>query len=393
MNRFAGCPGSGHDPDMMYRTTAAIAGRLIILLPILLLAATLRAGPRSRAGEPGLAEATTARGAPALEEEAWLTVVRRLCAPDLAGRGLGEPGLERAAVYLAAALEEAGLEPLFDGAYLQPFTRRLSSPWRAGAALRLGPRELEPGRDFVPLAFSEAGEVEAELVFVGYGLRLPSAGYDDYEGLDVRGKVVLALRHEPRQFSDDAAFLGPRPLRAADPRVKALTARERGARALILVNDPRYAQAFPAEDRPFHARERAASAGILAAHLPWKVAERELGAIGVDLAALQRQIDAKGRPASRALGVQARAMIELSHREARLYNVGGLLPGDPARPWTLLGGHYDHLGRAEGDAGYYPGADDNASGVAGVVLLARALAAAPPRGRGPIAYVLFTGEE
>jgi len=326
-------------------------------------------------------------------EDAWRAVVRRLAEGDLAGRGLGEPGLERAAAYLVEQLRDAGLAPLFGDAYTDRFTVQRSRPWRGEARLRLGTATLAPGRDFVPLRAGGPGRVEGPVVFAGYGVRHPAAAYDDYAGLDVRGAIVVALRHEPA--GDAPEWLGPLPVLAADPDRKAALAAELGAAAFVLVNDPAAVARDPACDAPLQLAERPFSVGIPSVSVTWRAAGPALATLGLDLAAEQRALDATRRPRSRALAAGGRVRVDVTVDEVALANVGGWLPGTPGQPVTLVGAHYDHLGAVGGKPGaWYPGADDNASGVAALLLLARALAAAPTEGTaGPVAFVLLTGEE
>jgi len=327
--------------------------------------------------------------------EAWMALVTRLAAEDLGGRGLGEPGLLLAAAYLADALREAGLRPLFGDSYADPFTVERTEPWKGPARLRLGATELAPGVDFVPFRAGSGGHVEAPLAFAGYGLRVPAEGYDDYAGQDVRGKVVVALRHEPAQQGDRPGFLGLQPLVAADPDRKAALAADLGAAAFVLINDPLMATARPAEDVPLQLNERPFSVGIPCLSVSWRAAGPALAALGLDLATEQARLDADRRPRSRELAALAAVEAEVSVHALSLVNLGGWLPGDSARPITLVGAHYDHLGRVpDGSGAWYPGADDNASGVAALLSLARQAAAAPPvPGAGAVAFVLFTGEE
>ena len=368
------------------------------------------------AARPGDERASSARRG-ALGEEAWLSTVRRLTADDFAGRGLGEPGLLRAATYLATQLRDAGVEPLFGEHYVQAFTLERSKRWRRDVGLRLGDRELRQGDDFVPLRFSASAEIEAPLVFVGYGLRAPEAGYDDYAGLEgslaslaETGFIAVALRHEPDQFGDDPRLLGPRPLFAANPVEKARLAKARGARGLILVNDPRYYDRYAEEDAPYQSTENPYSVGIPAVHVPWAAGQDAFRALGIDLRAEQAALDADLAPRSRVLGRVGRVKVDLEHEPVLLVNVGGLVRGRAggqprkgddvaAGRSLLLGAHYDHLGFDGDGPDFFPGADDNASGVAGVLALARAYAAqrATPTRDAPsevdLAFVFFTGEE
>jgi len=185
--------------------------------------------------------------------------VRYLASDELEGRGAGTKGAEMAREYIATLFAEWGLRPMGDnGTYFQ----RFSFPGR----LRLGEgnlleltlpdgqkRTFAPEKEFLPLALSANGEVEGEIVFVGYGISAPDKNYDDYAGIDVSGKIVLALRGMPAndtKFAQEATF--PAKLR---------TAREKGAKALILVSGP--LSPFDDEPVPFWTEPVMRDAGIL----------------------------------------------------------------------------------------------------------------------------------
>jgi aminopeptidase YwaD len=355
-------------------------------------------------------------GAGALPAAAeWLLQqVKILSAPDMEGRASGAAGGDRAARYLADELRDAGLKPGGDAAsYLQRFAlpaRPRAGPESALAVVPPGPqaKEVEPqpvrdqgseasstlrtftlGRDWTPLGGTADGSVEGGLVFVGYGIAAPERGYDDYAGLDVQGKIVLAMAGEPRR-GDPASPFGGAGLPPYGHRLhKASTARDRGARALLLVtgSDAR-ADALPA------LREGRAGAGLITAAVTWATADALLKEGGAPaLTDLRQRIETTVAPASHDLGaVRLRVAVRLVRDQVRTANVVGILPGtDPrvADEAIVVGAHYDHLGH---DGVLYAGADDNASGTAAVVALARNFAAAGGAPR-TLVFVLFAAEE
>ena len=169
--------------------------------------------------------------------------VEFLAADGLKGRDTAQPEIALAEEYVAREFHGYGLEPLpgKDGLLID-FTLFRSSfdIGRTSLRLDLGERELsaEAGVSFRPFPFSDEGEVEAAVVFVGYGISAPELGYEDYEGLDVRGKVVLLLRHEPGEEDPSSGFDGVRSTDHALFTTKARTAREHGAVGMLLVTDP-----------------------------------------------------------------------------------------------------------------------------------------------------------
>ncbi len=276
--------------------------------------------------------------------------VEVLTAPEMEGRRAGTPGGERAAERIAARLEAAGLRPGGDrGTFFQWFV--VDSVSRLGSRNVLevaGAGPLELGRHWTPHGGSLTGEVDGEIVLAGHGAVVPDAGWDDYAGVDARGKIVVALDGTPRE-------LGAEHTSRLD---KLIAARHQGAAALLLVADT----------------------------LP------PIGATPAQVGLVSGTIT---REAARALAARQRARIrvDLASDERRAANVIGILPGtDPtlAGEAVVVGAHYDHLGRVDGVV--YPGADDNASGSATVVALARAFAAAGGTSR-TLVFVLFGGEE
>jgi hypothetical protein len=298
-------------------------------------------------------------------------LARALTTPEMDGRRSGTPGGDRAAAQIVEWFRAAGLEPGGDaGTFLQSFT--ISTGTRLAASNRLevlgSGRERRPspsaGADWTPHGGSDNGEVDAEVVFVGHGISAREFSHDDYAGVDVRGRIALALAGAP-------ARLGRRVARIE----KVVAAREHGARALLIVDD-----ALP------ELASTSAPAPLLVATLRPDVAEMFLPD-GVDLAAL------RAAPRSFATGRRASVRIALERQDVRGSNVVGMLPGRDAAlagESVIVGAHYDHLGRVGGDV--HHGADDNASGTAVVVSLARAFAAAGGVPR-TLVFVLFGAEE
>jgi len=338
------------------------------------------AGPAEPAIDPARARA----------EVAWLAD------PARTGRGTGTPGNAEAAAWIAERLKEAGLAPAFAGGYTQGFEAPFRATLRPGNALSVGARLLKISEGFVPFGFSDDGTAKGELVWAGYGITAPELGYDDYAGLDVKGKVVLVAQDFPKEQDPASPFRDPRHYRYGEWQHKASNARDHGAVAIVMVRDA-WNHEGP-DTLPAWKGHVASRAGIVAV----RASAAALAAADVNVAALAApgQVDAK--PHSRALGVPATLTVAIEHERARTVNVAALLPGaDPALAGECLvvGAHYDHLGLggetslAPEQAGQvHPGADDNASGVAAMLAVARTLAAgAPPRRT--ILFAAFAAEE
>jgi hypothetical protein len=256
-------------------------------------------------------------------------------------------------------------------------------------------------KQYSPVSFSASGTVNAPLVFVGYGITAPDFQYDDYAHIDVKGKVVVVLRYEPKSFEQKSGRRGN--TRYAAVFSKAINAREHGAKAMILVNGQ-----LPngREDKliPFGRLSGPEDIGIPLVQVTNAAAEAWFKSERKSLAELQKGIDTSSQPNSFALpeSLQVSLAVNVEHTRAKVANVVGYLPGKTDE-YIIIGAHYDHLGRG-GSNSLAPdqvgqihfGADDNASGTAGVLELARLFSRRAHEGeqmkRG-ILFITFAGEE
>lgn len=363
--------------------------RLASAVSILLLAAV--PGATAAARPPGPAE---------IDRAGLLGTVERLASPEFKGRLAGSPGYDLAAREMAERLRRAGLrpggeDPGADGP--AAFFQRLTVEYCAIDTCRLAlvtpgaaPRPLALGREFTCRGFTGSGSFTAPVVFVGYGLSRPESGYDDYTGVDVRGKVALAFKEEP-PFAVDSAGWG----RTHLPRPKGLTAAAHGALGLLLVSRPN-------QEHPQHPIGSTLEGrgeqdeGFPRLQVDGAVAEEMVGTAGLTLAGLESLIDSTRAPASRPLPVEARIEVAARYRaDQPSVNVVAILEGaDPELrdEYVVLGAHLDHVG-AQGGEIYFPGANDNASGAATVVAIAEACARAGARPRRSLVFGLWSAEE
>ena len=325
--------------------------------------------------------------------------VKTLAAPEMEGRASGTPGAERAALHIAGEMQRVGLTPGGDGGtWQQAFTVPTGIKLGEGNALRIvapSARVLALGREFVPLTVSADGGWEGDVAFVGFGITAPDVGWDDYAGLDVRGRLVLVIEGEPRRVD---GFRRPDAYHYAERSHKVINAREHGAAGVLLVAHP---------DRAGDALPTLTGLGqpwsIFAQAVSRTAADALLIPAGVTLAAVTAAVEAGPAPKSFAVpGARVALRVALVRERGRAANVVGILPGKDARlrdETVVIGAHYDHLGRG-GEGSLAPdalgavhhGADDNASGVAAVLGLARAFAAAGGTSR-TLVFVAFAGEE
>jgi len=344
-----------------------------------------------------LAFAVLASAAPEFNPKDYVSHVKLLASPKFKGRGDGMPELDKAADYIVKQFKQAGLETT-----LQPFQLTIGAKIGNGQLSYTGeasPTTLKQGQDYTPFSFSSTGEFSGNVVFAGYGISASEYGYDDYTHLDVKGKFVLLLRHEPQEDDEKSPFAGKSATRHSEFFSKAANAKAHGALGVILVNDT--ANHFGQEDQlEKFARTGPNDAGIPFVQIKAETANRWLRYSAKDLAALTREIDKGLSPQSTPLSDTLKVTLKLNLRRdvKTVNNVVGYMPGQTSE-YVIVGAHYDHLGLGEQHslapalAGTpHLGADDNASGTAAVIELARYFGKQPRMKRG-VVFLAFAGEE
>lgn len=347
---------------------------------------------------------------PPIQPARILEHVKFLSSDELQGRANGGTGLERAADYIAAAFKDAGLRPAGqDGDWFQPFELAAGVTVGDENALVLAtadrPVRLVLGESYFPLAATPSTSVttldDVPVVFGGYGISAPAFEYDDYTGLDVKGKAVLIFSHEPQERRTDSRLNGTRPLRETTLYAKAAAARTRGAVALLVVSDPSH-QTDEANYRAFLVESDVEDHAIPVLRVRRADVAELLKELDLDNVAAM--IDRDLKPRSRPLpGVTIDYSQELVTNVRTVRNVVGMLPGaDGARGTEaiVLGGHYDHVGfggrfsaTPERIGEIHNGADDNASGIAALMEIARVAALDRLRFPRSLIFIAFAGEE
>jgi len=371
--------------------------------------------------------------------------VRYLASEELQGRAPGSEGNEKAVQYIAETFRLNGLQML-DTSYMQRFPMltavRLGANNKALVKLTVlaaaskdaskaaankkpamqstgqptNQHAVQPsafskaapsktltwqlGKDYTPLAFSEDSAVYAPLAFVGYGISAKELGYDDYAGMDVRGKAVIVLRGIPeRKPNPHSPFQ-----KFASLRAKALTAREHGAAAVIVVNSSSESVGGERDDLPQLRLDRTGNSGIMAVQATIAAVNQILPP-GMTLGNLEGSItDDTARTTSHSFTITNAMMtlsVDLEHRSTLVANVIGVVRGTDtalAGQHIIVGAHCDHLGMGEENSLYtgkepriHFGADDNASGTAGMLELAAMVARQPLRRS--VVFIAFNGEE
>jgi hypothetical protein len=349
-----------------------------------------------------------------IEADRLLEHIKFLASDDLKGRGNGTEGLERAADYIARTFKEAGLEPGGPGgSWFQPFeliaglslgrTNQLTIEHK-GKQVR-----LTLGSGYYPLAASANEDAsvastsldDIPLVFAGYGLVVPSLGYDDYAAVDVTGKAVVILSHEPQERDSNSRLNGARPMPQTTLQAKASAARNRGARALLVIGDPSHAK-DEADYSLFPADPDAENHGIPVLRLSRDEMKPLIESWGLDNIA--RLIDRDLQPRSAPLsGATVDYVEHLSKNRRTVRNVIAMVQGSEparAREAIVIGAHYDHIGvggrlsvTPELTGQIHNGADDNASGTAAVMDIGREIVGQRARFPRTVVLIAFAGEE
>ncbi len=345
--------------------------------------------------------------------------VEFLASDELEGRMTGSEGAKRAAEHIETQFAELNLKPIGDeGSYFQEFEftagRRIIAAENSFHVTRQTHgseqvMEFSVERDFQPLSFSRNGVVEGEVVFVGYGLTVPGElgeGYDAYAGLDVKDKIVVALRYVPEGVEPERR---QELNRYAGLRYKAMQAREQGAKAFLVVAGPNSPNA--GKLIPLDFDSSLADSGIVAASISDTVANALFAPSDKTLKDVQSGLDVEN---PHFLGqfplpdVKIKIVVSVEKVKKTDQNVVALLPPlelTDDTEYVIVGAHYDHIGRGEigslaqkdEEGQIHNGADDNASGTAVVLELATTLSEAyqkhPEKFRRGIIFALWSGEE
>jgi aminopeptidase YwaD len=344
---------------------------LLSLLPLTLLGA-VHARAEERAGLDPLAGLSGAKA---------LALATELAADKFQGRKTGHASGRRAEDWIANQMGTMGLDPRdASGAYLEAFTF-VTTQAKEPIACVLDGKALEYGVEYVDLLYSGAGEVEAPVVFVGYGVSRPDLGWDELAGADVKGKIVLALRGAPpahaAQMAEERAIGW-----------KSAKARSLGARGFLICEG----------ERPVVGtiQERHFRADLPALWVGTAVADRLLAGAGTTLAEQRKAREGAAPPQPLALAARAKVQVTTDvQQRARGANALGAIPGrdpDLRREIVLVGAHVDHLG-VDAKGRVYNGADDNASGTAVILHLAETLLEAGWKPKRTVLFVGFGAEE
>lgn len=337
--------------------------------------------------------------------------VQTLASEDMQGRAPGTDGIERAADYIISEYKRLGLEPAGDqGTYRNSFTMTTGARLVGANTATFDVRRERPGVpidkvrptkmpwnlgvDYQPFSFSDTGMVSGRVVFCGYGIEPQGMNYSDYSGVDVKGAIVIVLRGLPKWAEQNPHI---RPLGGL--RSKATLAREKGAVAICFVNEK--GDSSDVLDR-FGVDRLGKSAGITALQVRRTPCAKVFPASVTTLFAAEEKINTSQKPLSYELPYTSVTIeTHIEYIEKPTSNLIAMVRGtDPTlqREMVVLGAHYDHLGLGDEssratspDPAIHYGADDNASGTAGILELAMRFAENPPKRS--VVFMAYTAEE
>ena len=314
----------------------------------------------------------------------------------LKGRMTGSEGDSLSAEYIRKELKASGLVPLYSNGF-QRFRVTDNIIIGKGNELVIQGNQLKVETDFAPFAFSHNTTFSGEVVFAGYGLQIneDSLKWNDYEGVAIKGKVVMVLRADPEVDKTVSPFI-----RYSKDRDKVLQAKDLGAVAVLLVSG----KGFDQEDKFEGLAKGEQSVGIPALRITRKIANTLLQKQNLTIEDLEKKLNDTRKPSTFTTGVTISGKSDVAETTVATRNVVMVLPGeDPVlkNEYVVLGAHFDHLGmggkgsssRRQDTVGVHHGADDNASGVAMILELVQKLAATPKSHKRTIVVATFSGEE
>jgi hypothetical protein len=303
----------------------------------------------------------------------------------------GSEGYNKAANFVTERFAQLGLIPAGEEGffqYLKVEYNKIDTPAVFNLKMNNKSYPYVLGKDFVLRGFTGAGSLNLPVAFCGYGISRPDLGYDDYENVDVKDKIVMVFKQNPSWKINDFSWGNEY------PREKSIIAHKHGAKGILFVSRPNDEKPQPLIGSVIHGEgEQIDSFPQL--HISSEVANDFLSLINMSIKECQTRIDEKMSPQSFLTRRRTEIKVNARHtKSAKTMNVIGKIEGtDPElkKEYLIIGAHLDHVGSQAGLL--FPGANDNASGSAGVLDLAEAFQKSELKPKRSILFVLFTAEE
>ena len=326
-----------------------------------------------------------------IDKDPLIKIVSVLSSKEFDGRLPGSEGYDLAANYAAEKFSQMNLKPFGDAGYFQYLNveyNRIDTPAEFEAIVDSKTFRYELGRDYVFRGFSGSNNFTLPVAFCGYGISRPDLDYDDYQNISVKNKIVIVFKQNPKWKINDKDW------GTGYPRDKSLTAKQKGAKGILFVS-------LPNEDKPQPLigsvldGEGEKLTDFPQLHISLKAANDLLSKTGFTIHECQTKIDEKKKPFSFIARTKAKIVATTSYeKNAKTMNIVGLLEGTDStlkNEYVVIGAHLDHVGSQAGLL--FPGANDNASGSAGVLEIAKAFASDRLKPMRSFIFVLFASEE
>ena len=335
--------------------------------------------------------AQSSTGLSEINIENLIANVRILTSPDFDGRLPGSEGYNKAAQYAADKFYELGLIPAGDNGYFQYLDveyNEIESPAIFNTIVGADTINYVIGKDFVLRGFTGSNSFTLPVVFCGYGLSRPDLHYDDYAGINVTNKIVMVFKQNPNWKNDNKDW------GQNYPREKSLIAQKHGSKGILFVSLPNDSKPQPLIGSVMHG-DGDQPIDFPQLQISLSAADQLLSRTGFTISDCQTKIDEKKKPISMNLATKAIVEVNaLYQKSARTMNIIGMIGGsDPKlnNEFVIIGAHLDHVGSQAGLL--FPGANDNASGSAGVLEIANAFIKGGLQPKRSVIFVLFASEE
>jgi hypothetical protein len=330
-------------------------------------------------------------GLESINKNELLQTVKTLTSAEFDGRLPGSEGYNKAANFVADQFKQIGLKIAGDENFFQYLTVEYNKIDSPVVFKVITPEEIifyHHGKDFVLRGFSGSGDFTLPVAFCGYGISRPDLGYDDYDKVDVKDKVVLVFKQNPSWKINDQQWGNE------NPREKSKAAYDHGAKGILFVSRPNDNKPQPLIGSVMHG-EGEQLVDFPQFHISIDATNELLRGAGFSISDCQTRIDENKSPASLITESKAQIKVKANYQKSAItMNVVGLLVGsDPIlkNEYLIIGAHLDHVGSQAGLL--FPGANDNASGSAAVIQLAQAFAKNADKPKRSIVFVLFASEE
>ncbi len=326
-----------------------------------------------------------------INKEDLIKNVGILSSPDFDGRLAGSEGYNKAANFIANKFSELGLKPAGDEKYFQYFNieyNKIDSPVVFKAIVASDTTTYQLGKDFVLRGFTGSNNFTLPVVFCGYGISRPDLNYDDYAGINVKNKIVMVFKQNPKWKINNKDW------GTNYPREKSLIAKKHGAKGILFVSLPTDKKPQPLIGSVLHG-DGEQPLDFPQLQISIKAADNLLSRTGLTLSDFQTKIDEKEKPLSTVLMTKAVIRVKADYtKDAKTMNVVGMIEGsDPnlKNEYVVIGAHLDHVGSQAGLL--FPGANDNASGSSAVLEIAKAFVQGGLKPKRSVIFALFAGEE